>query len=273
MIGFATAKLLSFHHRVWVLLATVILAAVVSLIIEFTTQSREELLPCVYRKRDLKMQENSESNSETKEGNNTPKLDTSKGPVDCELTQDHHNGVGQNPIFIMYSGRRPSAMSTWSADSLDGALPSTSTNSVTTDGRTLLHQQNGQNPIFVMYNGRRPSTDSINSYKQNKGMSGNSRRPSAVSTLSADSLDGTRSLLASSNSNTQTAPYPPLMITTVTCMSSDMPIQVLSPIHECEDDNKEHPTIIRDSSKISIQRSRSYMAALNDAVNTKYSHC
>ena len=236
------------------------------------TQSREELLPCVYRRQSHGSYDNGESSGSTEESNNTssPKLDTSKVPVDGELTQDHHNSVGQNPIFIMYSGRRPSAMSTWSADSLDGALPSISTNSAAADGGTLLQQQNGQNPMFVMYNGRRPSTDSINSERMSNFVCGNSRRPSAVSNLSTDSLDGTRPLLANSNSNTQTTPYPPLTITSVTCVSSDLPIRVLSPIHECENDNEEHPTIIRDSSKISIQRSRSYMAALNDA---EYSQC
>lgn len=281
------AELLSFQHRVWVLLGTVVIAAIVNLILEFTTQSREELLPCVYHKRcgPKSCSNDSESSSAaaTKEecGNTaSPKSDINKEPTMSELTRDHcSNGgsVGQNPIFIMYGGRRPSAMSMWSADSLDGTLPSTSTNptacTTTMNGGTLL-QQNGQNPLFVMYDGRRPSTDSISSYK---GLSNLNRRPSAASIISADSLDGTQPLILSSDSNT-TPSYPPLSITTIPYVNSDIvPARVLSPIHECEDDNnEEHPAIIKENSSTSsatIQRSNSYIAALDDAVSVEYSRC
>ena len=290
-IGFVIAELLSFQHRVWVLLGTVVIAAIVNLILEFTTQSREELLPCVYHKRRGQKScsidsESSNTAATIEEGGNTssPKSDVSKEPAVSELTQDldHSNGgsIGQNPIFIMYGGRRPSAMSMWSADSLDGTLPSTdsTTCASATDGGGALLQQNCQNPLFVMYNGRRPSTDSINSYK---GVSSFvvdlNRRPSAVSTFSADSLDGTRPLILSSDSDA-TPFYPPLTITTVPYVSSDtVPVRVLSPIHECEDDNnEEHPAVIKENSSASsttIQRSNSYLAALNDAVAVEYSKC
>lgn len=297
-IGFVIAELLTFHHRVWVLLGTVTIAAIVNLILEFTTQSREELLPCIYRKRPPKSCDSSESSGVTKkEGSDTslPNLDINKGPaMDNELPhQDHHtsnnSSVGQNPMFIMYGGRRPSAMSTWSADSLDGTLPLNSTDSaITTMNGGMLLQQNGQNPLFVMYNGRRPSTDSMNSYKLSEGVNSfsvcgggsSSRRPSAVSTISADSLDGTQPLIVSSDSNphlqqTTPSPYPPLTITTVPYVSSDVPVRVLSPIHECEDDNEENPAITKDSSTslATIQRSNSYMAALDDEVSIEYSRC
>ena len=282
------AELLSFHHRVWVLLGTVTIAAIVNLILEFMTQSREELLPCIYRRRQSKSCDSSESSSVTKEEGSDRSSPNKEPATDCEPShQDHHSNnssVGQNPMFILYGGRRPSAMSTWSADSLDGTLPSNSTIATTMNGGMLL-QQNGQNPLFVVYNGRRPSTDSMNSYKLNEGVNrfsvcgGDlSRRPSAVSTVSADSLDGTRPLIVSSDSNPdphQTTPYPPLVITTIPYMSSDIPVRVLSPIHECEDDNEENPAITKASSTSSaaIQRSNSYMAALDDEVSIEYSRC
>ena len=314
-VGFITAELLSFQHRVWVLLGTVTIAAIVNLILEFTTQSKEELLPCVYRGRSRKScDKDSESSSamteEKKEGEgsssmctSSPNLDTNhKDPAmdHCELAHQDLNSttngcVGQNPMFIMYGGRRPSTMSMWSADSLDGTLPSNSTDSATTagailattngGGSKLLLQQNGQNPLFVMYNGRRPSTDSVNSYKllgeRESRCGGGSRRPSAVSIISADSLDGTRPLISSSDSDPPYA-YPPLIITTVPCMGSDVhvpppPIRVLSPIHEHEDDNEEEDLAIitNDSSTSStgIHRSNSYMAALDSEVSMEYSRC
>ena len=275
------------------LLGTVTIAAIVNLILEFTTQSREELLPCIYHKRHPKSCDSSESSGVTKEeGSDTssPNLDMNKEPSEFPH-QDHHTNkgsVGQNPMFIMYGGRRPSAMSTWSADSLDGTLPSNSTGSaITTTNDGMLLQQNGQNPLFVMYNGRRPSIDSMNSYKLSEGVNsfsvcggGPSRRPSAVSTISADSLDGTQPLIVSSDSNPHLqqitpTPYPPLTITTVPYVSSDVPVRVLSPIHECEDDNEENPAITKDSSTslAPIQRSNSYMAALDDGVSIEYSRC
>jgi hypothetical protein len=227
------------------------------------------------------------------EGSNTssPKLDVKKGPAMDGSEPAHQvylansGSVGQNPMFIMYGGRRPSAMSTWSADSLDGTLPSNSTDSAALatvnnggDGMLLL-QQNGQNPLFVMYNGRRPSAGSINSYKLD------GRRPSGISTIStADSLDGTLPLIASSDSNprpphreTPCITYPPLVVTTVPYVGSDVPIsRVLSPIHEYEDDNEEeNPAIITKESRKSstVQRSNSYAAALDDAVSMEYSRC
>ena len=297
-IGFVIAELLSFHHRVWVLLATVSVAAVVNVILEFTTQSKEELLPCVYRRRHRKSCDNSEPSSVEGSNTSSPNLDIKKEPAmdDGELARrdrvtNVNCSVGQNPMFIMYGGRRPSTMSTWSADSLDGTLPSNSTDYATLaptvnnggDGMLLL-QQSGQNPLFVMYNGRRPSTESINSYKLSER---GDRRPSGVSAIyAADSLDGTLPQIASSDSNpppphcettTPCTNYPPLVVTTVPYMGSDAPVRVLSPIHECEDDDSEgeNPAITKDSrmSSGTIQRTNSYMAALDDAVSMEYSHC
>ena len=280
------------------LLATVSVAAVVNVILEFTTQSKEELLPCVYRRRrHHKSCDNSEPSSvatkEEGEGSNTssPNLDIKKGPARRELITNINCSVGQNPMFIMYGGRRPSTMSTWSADSLDGTLPSNSTDCATLaptvnnggDGMLLL-QQNGQNPLFVMYNGRRPSTESINSYRLSER---GDRRPSGVSAIYAtDSLDGTLPQIASSYSNpppphcettTPCTNYPPLVVATVPYVGSDAAVRVLSPIHECEDDDSEgeNPTITKDSrtSSGTIQRTNSYMAALDDAVGMEYSRC
>lgn len=283
------------------LLATVAVAAIVNIILEFTTQSKEELLPCVYRRQRRKSCDNSESSSvatkEEGEGSNTssPKVNTKKEPAmdHGELAhQDHitntNCSIGQNPMFIMYGGRRPSTMSTWSADSLDGTLPSNSTDSALATvnnggGGILLLQQNGQNPLFVMYNGHRPSTESINSYKLSER---GDRRPSGVSAIyAADSLDGTLPQIASSDSNPspshcETTPctnYPPLVVTTVPYVGSDVPVRVLSPIHEYEDDDSEgeNPAITKDSRTSSgkIQRTNSYMAALDDAVSMEYSRC
>ena len=279
-IGFVIAELLSFHHRVWILLCTVTIAAVVNLILEFLTQSKEELLPCIYRKRHRKSRDNSESSSvaatkeEEGEGSNTspPKLDITEQPaMDHQYHLGNNSSVGQNPMFIMYGGRRPSTMSMWSADSLDGTVPSNSTDSATlatVNGGGMLLQQNGQNPLFVMYNGRRPSADSVGSYRLSERESGGSgRRLSAVSTTSADSLDGTRPLSASSRSESN--PHHCEMVTTVPfVVGSDVPVRVLSPIHECEDDNEENPVITEDPSTSSstIQRSNSYMSALDDTV-------
>lgn len=272
------------------LLGTVAIAAIVNLILEFTTQSKEELLPCVYRRRHRTSCDNSESSSVAtkEEGEDIKKVPAMDGSEPAHQVYLANSGsVGQNPMFIMYGGRRPSAMSTWSADSLDGTLPSNSTTDSAAlatvnngDGGTLLLQQNGQNPLFVMYNGRRPSADSINSYKLD------GRRPSGISIVStADSLDGTLPLVASSDSNprpphreTPCTTYPPLVVTTVPYVGSDVPIsRVLSPIHEYEDDNEEeNPAVITKESRASsatIQRSNSYTAALDDAVSMEYSRC
>lgn len=252
--GFVIAEILGFHHRVWVLLATVIVAAIVGMIIEFTTQSKEELLPCIFHKK----QHPKPSSDDTQSSG-------SASDVGAELTRGECNNhrVAQNPMFIVYGGRRPSAMSTWSADSLDSVQPSTvndSTPPATVVNGGMLLQQNGQNPIFVMYNGRRPSAGSVSSALTHS----DACRPSAVvpATISVDREDGRRPLVTSSDSIS--TPCPPLVITTVPYVGSDLPARVLSPIHESEDDNEGHPAVIKNSSITSIQRSDSYMAALCD---------
>ena len=180
VICFTITEVVSFRGRVLVLLGTVLLAGIVNLIIEFTTQSREELLPCVYciRKRRPKSCSGGgeyTSNVDNKELENgmlsnssSTKLtkDAAKTPID-ELFQDH-NSIGQNPMFIVYGGCMPNAsMSTYrSADSLESTLPSTI------------------NPTFSMYHGHRPSLDSF-SQDKSFGTSRNSTlSTAAIKTLS-----------------------------------------------------------------------------------------
>lgn len=45
--GFATAEILSLEARLWLLLATVSFATLCSLMVEFKTQTKAQLLPCV----------------------------------------------------------------------------------------------------------------------------------------------------------------------------------------------------------------------------------
>ena len=115
-IGFAMAELLNFNSRLLVLLSAVVLATLCSMIIELTTQSKEDLLPCIYHRQ-------------------TPRSSTANKLESVSATnanQEHENveppdqeeaGVHQTPIFLAYGGRRPSAMSDRSTDSLDGADP------------------------------------------------------------------------------------------------------------------------------------------------------
>ena len=269
------AEFLPFHGRVWVLLATVLLAAVVNLILEFTTQSKEDILLCFYYKQQRKTQDSVESGGDSSEETaSTGSLPSGSGSdqgrvgVVDELTKDN-NTVGQNPIFIMYQGRRPStvsAYSTYSADSFDGLMPSLSGGG---ECLPVVHA-NGQNPLFMMHQGRRPS---------------------AVSTCSADSLDGVLPSISSTsdgpvvlthysrrsstdsngepslsdqalNSNSKENRYPPIAMTTFPYLDSRDQARALSPIREFENE-EEHPPIIDSPRKVSIQRSDSYMEALN----------
>ena len=287
------AELLPFRGRLWVLFGTVVLAAVVNLILEFTTQSKEDLLLCVYYKQRRKARGDAESggasseNTESTGSFSSAGLDQEGAAVAEELTKDN-NTVGQNPIFIMYQGRRPSAMSTYSADSLDGVMPSLSS---TADLPVL--QANGQNPLFMMHQGRRPS---------------------AVSTCSADSLDGVlpstsstvdmpgiltnygrRSSIESRgrseyrrgsagrlldpslddqsvNANSSVNRYPPVTVTTMAYVDSGDLVRALSPIREFESE-EEHTLTVADSRKLSIQRSDSYMEALNNTLASIEKDC
>ena len=200
VICFTTAEVISFHARVLVLLGTVILAGIVNFIVEFTTQPKEELFPCVYRKRRLKENELSNSSS--------IKLtqDTVKEPIDDIFS--NHSTAAQNPIFIVYEGRRPSAsVSTLSRDSLESNPPST------------------MNLTSLTCNGHRPSLDSTSQDER----------------------------LTSRNSRS-----------TLFVVSSSKTVLSFDPIKECEE-NRDDPSII-DHHKASIQRSPSYLAALNNIV-------
>ena len=225
-IGFAMAKLLSFRLYLWVLLSTVVLAAIVNVILELTTQSREGVLPCIYR-RHRKSCDDVESSGATNMSSRRSLPESGQGIIkgqSDEVPSQEHKKLSQNPIFTVYQGHRPSAMSTWSADSLDGTLPSTS--AISAAGQSL--HQNRQNPIFVEYEGHQLSTDSA-SVNKNKtfpqstsegahnvhAMCSTGRRPSATS-LFADSLDGT---LPSVSSHLNAQCHPPPTTTTVACGS------------------------------------------------------
>lgn len=193
------------------LLGTVILAGIVNLVIEFTTQPKEELLPCIYRKQCPKENNNMLSNS------SSTKLaqDTIKEPVD-ELFKGH-NSSGQNPIFIVYGGRRPSSLS---GDSLDTNKPST----------------NNLSSLVCNINGHRPSLDSNLVSEDERLTSRNSRSALFV-------------------------------------VSSNITLSSLDPVREYED-NRNHPLIINDFHRASIQRSPSYLTALNNIVTIDdVSHC
>ena len=115
------------------------------MIIEHTIQSKEDLLPCIYRKwTPASRAKKSESESFT----------------NVHVDQDHESieppdreqaGVLQNPIFIVYivyRGRQPSAMSDWSADSLDGAV------SVTYNSNDIKEpQEHSHDTSLVIVNG------------------------------------------------------------------------------------------------------------------------
>lgn len=200
VICFTTAEVISFHARTLVLLGTVVLAGIVNLVVEFTTQPKEEVLPCIYHKRRTKESDMLSNSSSTKL--------TVKEPID-ELFKDH-NGArgGQNPIFIVYGGRRPSAsVSTLAGDSLESNLPST------------------MNLTSLTYNDHRPSLDSIS---QNERLTGRNSK------------------------------------STLFVVSSSKIPSSLDPIRESED-NRDHPSII-DPHRASIQRSPSYLTALNNIV-------
>ena len=212
VICFTTAEAISFHAQVLVLLGTVILAGIVNVIVEFTTQPKEELFPCVYRKRRPKENDNMLSNS------SSTKLtqDTVKEPID-DIFSDHTTAA-QNPIFIVYEGRRPSAsVSTLSGDSLESNPPST------------------MKLTSLICNGHRPGLDSASQDER----------------------------LTSRNSRS-----------TLFVVSSSKTLSSLDPIKEYEE-NRDHPSII-DSHKASIQRSPSYLAALNNIVtvdDVNVGHC
>ena len=114
-IGFAMAELLNFNSRLWVLLSAAVLATLCSMIIELITQSKEDLLPCIYRRRTPRS--STANKLESGSATNADQEHENVKPPDREQA-----GVHQNPIFLVYQGRRPSAMSDWSADSLDGAV-------------------------------------------------------------------------------------------------------------------------------------------------------
>ncbi len=272
-------QFLTFESRIWVMLSVVILAAITNVIVEFTTQKREDLIPCFFRRRPRKSHDDSGESGEYLQGRcatsssetSTPTLSTKNGQTVDELTSEHNN-AGQNPIFIMYQGRRPSTMSmmsTYSNGGFDSAV------NINADLPAIL--PNGQNPLFLMHQGRRPSA--ISTYSADSldatmpSMSTTSDfyvsvdRRRSVTSLSRDSLDGT---LPSLGSHDSIPPYPPLTVTTVVCANTD-PCRALSTIHECEDHDEDHPPIIG-SRKVSIQRSDSYVAALNN-INAELSQC
>ena len=311
-IGFAMAEFLTFQGRLCVLLGTVIVAAIANLVVEFTTQDKEELLPCVFRRRRRKSCDNGES-GDTSNGSESlsnssissspdPGLGTRKEDVATNELDIEHNNSGQNPIFVMYQGRRPSTMSTYTTDSLDGAiiLPP----SANSDAPVV---PTGQNPLFIMHQGRRPSVvstysaDSLDGTMPSLSSSSDirilvpveenkyfdlqegripstgshvhasaNRRGSATS-VGRDSLDGTLPLL-SSHSDEQFYPPPPLTITTtVACATRKDLIRALSPINECEDHENENEN---ESSSVKprpvpIHRSDSYVAALNSVSSTE----
>ena len=92
-IGFAMAELLNFNSRLWVLLSAAVLAILCSMIIELTTQSKEDLLPCIYRRRTPrssianKLESGSATNANQEHEN-------------VEPTDQEQAGVHQNPMHI-----------------------------------------------------------------------------------------------------------------------------------------------------------------------------
>ena len=91
-IGFASAEFLTIESQLWILLVTVILAAVFNLLVECKTQTKEQLMPC--------------GNRSSKNGNYPVT------PGDFK-PDDHIIDLPQSPsyIFSMYDGRRPSNLS------------------------------------------------------------------------------------------------------------------------------------------------------------------
>ena len=119
-IGFVMEELLSFNSRLCVLLTAAVLATLCSVIIELTTQSKENLLPCIYRR------QTPSSRAKKSESGSSTNVRVDQDHESIEPPDREQAGVHQNPIlFLVYQGRWPSAMSDWSADSLDGAMLAT----------------------------------------------------------------------------------------------------------------------------------------------------
>ena len=203
VICFTTAEVVSFHARVLVFLGTVILAGIVNLIVEFTTQPKEELFPCVYRKRKNILPSNSSSTKLTQ--------DAVKEPIDKQFSI--HKTAGQNPIFIVYEGHRPS-VSTLSGDSLESDPPL------------------AMNLTSFKCNGHR-------------------------SRLNLDSCSQELDERLTSKNYSRSTP--------LFAVSSGKTLSSLDSIRECEESG-DHPSINIDPHKVSIQRSPSYLNALNNIV-------
>ena len=90
-VGFASAEFLTIEGRLWILLGTVILAAIFNLLVECNTQTKEQLMPC--------------GNRSSKKGNYPVT------PGDFK-PDDHIVDLPQSPsysniLFSTYDGRRP----------------------------------------------------------------------------------------------------------------------------------------------------------------------
>lgn len=103
-IGFASAKIITVEGRLWVLLGTLVVAVLCNLIVEFRSQSKQQLLPCIYppSKKDQNNDDNNEDEEATK-----------------PQSYEHEPSVTQSPshtnaLFAAYSGRRPSDWSVMS---------------------------------------------------------------------------------------------------------------------------------------------------------------
>jgi len=93
-VGFVSAELLPVEGRLSLLLVTVAFTILFNLIVEFRTQEKEQLLPCICR-------------STAKEGDSK----TERAPSPTEESRIPSPSSHTNALFAAYGGRRPSMFS------------------------------------------------------------------------------------------------------------------------------------------------------------------
>ena len=94
-IMFVSSELLTIKGQLWILLGTVVMATVSNLILEFKTQTKQQLLLCIYRPSKVERVADSKESAD--------------GPTNPERTSPNTLSPSHtNPLFAAYRGRRPS---------------------------------------------------------------------------------------------------------------------------------------------------------------------
>lgn len=93
-MGFASAKLLTIEGQLWILLGTVVLAAVFNLLVELNTQTKDQLMPCCSRS--------------SRKGNFPTTSTPHNIKPDVHISDPPKSPSCSNILFTAYDGRRPS---------------------------------------------------------------------------------------------------------------------------------------------------------------------